>query len=403
MDRSEGKCIERGRPSTASELMANAIAFSLTLPLLRQIAFESTDYGWWFHKPENMGMNMRRNRFLGDEVNQFGGHQQSKQAFHPKPLDSQDDFQVAGKLPEKADNIGFFESGFATAEDSSSDYALFGNDATYAAWNTPWGGTEFTENITTAVKKSVAPDYYFIGTEQFDDYAFWYLNDVVNPQTGKAANLYVDTKGGNDCVWTGDGHDVIKTGGSANSRGVTIRSEGGDDTVFGTNGDDVIMLGAGDNVGFGGDGNDVIVGGGADLIDGGGGMDWLFGSSDSDAFVIDLSGETDLIVDFNNLGDKIQLKDSLSNNLITQGDWFIRSSRSVDPVFDQIFQHPVGTNGGADCFDLVSASGSIAASICVNSLHSLNSDISGSELFLKATGNTLEIVDEASANLSIQI
>ena len=394
MDRSEGKCIERGRPSTASELMGNAIEFSLTLPLFRQIAFESTDYGWWFHKPENMGMNMRRNRFLGDEVNQFGGHQQSKQAFHPKPLDSQDDFQVAGKLPEKADNIGFFESGFATAEDSSSDYALFGNDATYAAWNTPWGGTEFAENITTAVKKSVAPDYYFIGTEGNDNGMFESLDSVVNPQTGQAANLYVDTRGGGDDVVTGDGCDVIHTGGaSENGQDVIIYSNRGDDLVFGSNARDVIWLGDGDDKGYGGGGVDRILGlEGEDYLDGGANSDVLYGGEDADTFAIDLSGQTDVIWDFADLGDKIVLSDGQSN-AVNAGDWFIQTGQSTDPLAMQA----TNLNSASDCFNIVSAStGNIAA--CVSS----NAWGFGGELFLKATGNALEIVDEASATLSFQ-
>ena len=242
--------------------MGNAIEFSLTLPLLRQIAFESTDYGWWFHKPESMGLGMRQNRFLGDEFKQFGGHQQSKQAFHPKRVDSQDDFQVAGKLPEKADNIGTFESGFATEKYRSSDYELFDSDETYAALNASWGGTEFAENITTAVKKSVAPDYYFIGTEGHDNGMFETLYSVVNPQTGLDANIYVDTRGGGDWVITGDGCDVIHTGGvSGLGMYGLIQSCGGDDSVFGSNAKDKIVLGDGDDRGFGGGGADRIFGG----------------------------------------------------------------------------------------------------------------------------------------------
>ena len=374
--------------------MANAIAFSLTLPLLRQIAFESTDYGWWFHKPESMGLGMRQNRFLGDEFKQFGGYQQSKQAFQPKLVNSQDDFQVDGRLPEKADNIGFFESGFATAEDSSSDYALFGNDEAYAAWNTPWGGTEFAENITTAVKKPVVPDYYFIGTEGKDNGMFESLDSVVNPQTGQAANLYVDTRGGGDDVKTGDGCDVIHTGGaSERARDVMIFSKGGDDSVFGSNARDWIYLGEGDDKGYGGGGVDRILGlEGEDYLDGGANSDVLYGGKDADTFAIDLSGQTDVIYDFVDLGDKIILRDGQSS-AVNAGDWFIQTGQSTDPSAMQA----LNWNNGIDCFNIVSAStGKVA---CVGS----QGIPQGTELFLKATGNALEIVDEASATLSFQI
>jgi len=52
VDCRDGVCIERGRPSTASESMAEAIEFALTLPIFRILLSEPLEYGWWFDQPE---------------------------------------------------------------------------------------------------------------------------------------------------------------------------------------------------------------------------------------------------------------------------------------------------------------------------------------------------------------
>ena len=92
--------------------MAYAIGFSLTFPLFRQIAAESKGYDWLFYEHENMGMGMRQDRFLGDEYNQFGGHQENHQVSTLKPVDSKDNLQVAGEHTRKPYNIKRLESRF---------------------------------------------------------------------------------------------------------------------------------------------------------------------------------------------------------------------------------------------------------------------------------------------------
>ena len=119
----------------------------------------------------------------------------------------------------------------------------------------------------------------------------------------------------------------------------------------------------------------------------------MAGCQGADTFAINLSGQTDVIYDFVDLGDKIILRDGQSN-AVNSGDWFIQTGQSTDPSAMQA----LNSSSGFNCFNIVSAStGSIAA--CVGS----EGIPQGTELFLKATGNALEIVDEASATLSFQI
>ena len=89
------------------------------------------------------------------------------------------------------------------------------------------------------------------------------------------------------------------------------------DFVSGLGGNDAINLGAGDDVGLGGDGNDLLTGGrGNDILDGGAGDDRLVGGRDDDVltggdgvdtFRFHASEGSDVVTDFTQGEDKIQI------------------------------------------------------------------------------------------------
>jgi serralysin len=89
------------------------------------------------------------------------------------------------------------------------------------------------------------------------------------------------------------------------------------DFVSGKGGNDLIKLGRGADVGLGGDGNDDVRGGkGEDIIDGGAGRDFLrggrdndilTGGDDADVFIFFRNGGSDVVTDFTQGEDLIQL------------------------------------------------------------------------------------------------
>ncbi len=119
-------------------------------------------------------------------------------------------------------------------------------------------------------------------------------------------------------------NDVIDL--SARSDGTVIRSGRGNDTVTGTGFNDVVVAGTGNDRAFGAggsdrmsgdDGNDRLSGdlgrdqlnGGAgqDLLDGGAGNDRLTGGTGADRFVFATGSDRDVITDFRDGIDKIDL------------------------------------------------------------------------------------------------
>lgn len=127
---------------------------------------------------------------------------------------------------------------------------------------------------------------------------------------------------GRDKLIGGGGNDVI-TGGAGNDH---LRGNAGDDTMdggnnndrlFGGDGNDVMTAGQGNDKMWGEDGNDNMSGGvghdvvkggaGNDTIDGGAGRDKLEGGADADVFVFGPGAGRDIIVDFEDGVDQIDL------------------------------------------------------------------------------------------------
>jgi Ca2+-binding RTX toxin-like protein len=130
---------------------------------------------------------------------------------------------------------------------------------------------------------------------------------------GRGGNDTLTDTSGNDSFWGGSGNDVMNAGAGANKMyggtgDDTINAGSGSDLVKGGNGADTITGGNGKDVLYGGDGNDVINGGGkSDMIHGGGGNDTMTGSSGADTFVFTQRAGDDVITDFTDNSDKIDL------------------------------------------------------------------------------------------------
>jgi len=90
----------------------------------------------------------------------------------------------------------------------------------------------------------------------------------------------------------------------------------GNDVVYGGVGADTINAGAGNDYIRGGEGADWLVGGeGIDMLAGGAGNDTLWGGVDADKFVFSAqAGDADVIRDFQNGVDKINLHDTSAAN-----------------------------------------------------------------------------------------
>ncbi len=198
-----------------------------------------------------------------------------------------------------------------------------------------------------------------------------------NPE-GVAINTY----GGGDFIWTGDGDDTIFLGTSADqgqgegntedkvtdfayseesdlvtdgNEPITIAennndntdlaySGGGDDTIYGQEGSDLIHGGTGNDIIYGGDDSDALRGGiGDDYISGGSGNDYLIGGvgndtleggTGSDTFIVqsgDLDNSVDTILDFSSAeGDILDLSDLLEGMDNDQISSYLTGSASFD-------------------------------------------------------------------------
>ncbi len=133
--------------------------------------------------------------------------------------------------------------------------------------------------------------------------------------TGVNGNDVIIGGGGNDLLRGGAGEDRLSGnndddrlfGGDDTDR---LTGGGGADRLYGENGADFLMGGADDDRLAGGSGNDRLTGGaGDDRLDGGSGNDRLVGGGGEDMFVFAPGGGSDVIVDFEDNVDALNLRD----------------------------------------------------------------------------------------------
>ena len=108
--------------------------------------------------------------------------------------------------------------------------------------------------------------------------------------------------------------------------------QGGDDgdTVIGGRGDDILYGDAGNDTLTGGAGKDVLIGGaGDDLLDGGTGSDRMLGGANTDTFVIRPGDRDNIIYDFEDTTDLIQLGAGLTFADLTIADNGLNTGTTV--------------------------------------------------------------------------
>ena len=124
--------------------------------------------------------------------------------------------------------------------------------------------------------------------------------------------------GGFDTIIGGTGNDMLFGGGGRDN----LRAGSGDDTMNGNGGADTIDAGSGDDIVDGangsdlidaGSGDDIIRGGnGADTLEGGAGDDRLTGGARVDTFVFASDGGDDVVTDYEDNLDKIQIEGNVA-------------------------------------------------------------------------------------------
>ena len=121
---------------------------------------------------------------------------------------------------------------------------------------------------------------------------------------GGGANDTMRGDGGNDRLYGQNGDDVLK-GDDGSDR---LKGHNGNDTLYGGAGNDALYGGTHDDHLFGNVGNDWLLGGsGNDLLNGNTGNDKLWGQGGIDTFRYNPGGDTDIIKDFENDVDAIDL------------------------------------------------------------------------------------------------
>lgn len=132
---------------------------------------------------------------------------------------------------------------------------------------------------------------------------------------GESDNDILLGEGGNDTLWGGSQNDIL-IGGEGND---ILHGESENDHLEGGAGNDTLYGGDGNDVLIGGDGDDILyAGSGADVLDGGAGNDILYtendgqgdtltGGTGDDTFVLKSFNSNDIITDYGNGNDLIDL------------------------------------------------------------------------------------------------
>ncbi|MBX2856044.1 MAG: hypothetical protein KTR21_13720 [Rhodobacteraceae bacterium] len=122
---------------------------------------------------------------------------------------------------------------------------------------------------------------------------------------GGAGDDIVYGQDGDDIVLSGDRGDDTIHGGSGSD---VLRGGADNDMLYGDEGDDRLVGDRGDDMLYGGQGDDVLIGHfGDDYLIGGDGVDRLTGGDGADTFKLEGAQGVDLIADFQQGADKIDL------------------------------------------------------------------------------------------------
>lgn len=154
---------------------------------------------------------------------------------------------------------------------------------------------------------------FIIGSDGRNDHIF--TGADADYASGKAGDDRIFTGAGDDVALGGAGFDRIITGAGddlalGGSEDDLLNGQSGNDELDGQEGDDRIIGGAGDDLIFGGNGIDRILAGvGDDTINGGTDQDIMTGGAGYDTFVFSENSGADVITDFQNGKDQLDLSD----------------------------------------------------------------------------------------------
>lgn len=144
---------------------------------------------------------------------------------------------------------------------------------------------------------------------------------------GKGGRDKIFSLEGNDKVQSGSGNDKVN-GGAGNDK---IFGGGGADILAGSVGKDKLFGQGGSDVLIGEGGNDRLVGGGGDdILIGGDGNDVMTGGSGADQFVFDTWFRDDVITDFEDGVDQLDMRELFDVNVIALGDYFTELGTADD-------------------------------------------------------------------------
>ncbi len=136
---------------------------------------------------------------------------------------------------------------------------------------------------------------------------------------------------GNDILKGGDGHDFL-VGGNGKD---TLEGGDGNDVLVGGNGKDILKGGEGDDELYGEDGDDTLKGGkGDDVLAGGAGDDILKGGEGADVFYFSADNGFDVIKDFENGTDLLDLTSfGFANGNEAQSHFFEKGTANNNAVW----------------------------------------------------------------------
>lgn len=211
--------------------------------------------------------------------------------------------------------------------------ATFGNLAgTNVGVSDAWVG-KFSLNSEFSTP---TPSREIVGTEG-DDTLFADVEDETI--FGQAGNDILYGNLGDDTLFAEDGNDILY-----GDMGDDTLFEGGNDRLYGNAGDDILFGNAGNDTLYGGKGNDFLLGEeGDDVLSGDLGDDTLAGGNGRDIFVLQSNSGSDIILDFIDGEDVLELPANLSftdlaiasNNgstIIQLGDDTLATLSGVEPT-----------------------------------------------------------------------
>jgi Ca2+-binding RTX toxin-like protein len=162
--------------------------------------------------------------------------------------------------------------------------------------------------VTSKIEGTDGPDYF--NFSKSTENLFISGGGGKDTIIGGSGNDMLSGNNGDDYIKGGAGADKLYGGATNDIYPVLDAAHGpdGNDTIEGGKGHDLIAGGQGDDVLYGGPGKDTIYGGaGNDIIVGGPGEDVLYGGEGADQFIFTSSDLSDLIMDFEQGTDLIDI------------------------------------------------------------------------------------------------